>query len=30
MGLPKINAPKYRMTIPSSSKEVEFRPYLVR
>jgi len=30
MGLPKINAPKYRMTIPSSGKEVEFRPYLVR
>jgi len=30
MALPKINAPKYRMTIPSTGKEVNFRPYLVR
>lgn len=30
MALPIINAPKYRMTIPSTKKEIQFRPYLVK
>ena len=31
MGLPVLNdTPKYEMTIPSSSKKVRYRPYLVR
>lgn len=31
MALPKLNSdPKYRVTIPSSGKEVSFRPYLVK
>ena len=30
MALPKLNTPKYTMTIPSTGFEVEYRPYLVR
>jgi DNA-directed RNA polymerase subunit M/transcription elongation factor TFIIS len=30
MGLPKLNTPTYTMTIPSSKKEVKYRPYLVK
>ncbi len=31
MALPKLNSdPKYKVTIPSSGKEVSFRPYLVK
>lgn len=30
MALPKLNAPKYTMTIPSTGFDVEYRPYLVR
>ena len=30
MALPKMNAPLYNVTIPSSKKEVRFRPFLVK
>ena len=30
MALPKMNAPLYNVTIPSSKKEVKFRPFLVK
>ena len=30
MPLPKIEVPKYELTIPSSGKKVKFRPFLVR
>jgi hypothetical protein len=30
MPLPKIEVPKYELTIPSSGKQVKFRPFLVR
>jgi hypothetical protein len=30
MALPKINTPKYELTIPSTGKSIEYRPYLVR
>ena len=30
MALPKMNAPLYNATIPSSKKEVKFRPFLVK
>lgn len=30
MALPKLNTPKYELTVPSSGKEVSFRPYLVK
>lgn len=30
MALPKLNAPKYELTIPSTGKRVEFRPYTVK
>jgi len=30
MSLPKINAPRYKTTLPDSKVEVEYRPYLVR
>lgn len=30
MALPKLNTPKYTMTIPSTGLSVEYRPYLVR
>lgn len=30
MALPKIETPKYRLTVPSTDVQVEFRPYLVK
>ena len=30
MGLPQVNAPEYRLTIPSTDKELKFRPFLVK
>ena len=30
MGLPKVNTPEYRLTIPSTDKEIKFRPFLVQ
>jgi hypothetical protein len=30
MALPKLNTPKYNLNVPSSGKDVEYRPYLVR
>jgi hypothetical protein len=30
MALPKLNTPKYELAIPSTGKEVKFRPYLVK
>lgn len=30
MALPRVNAPKYELTIPSSGKKVQYRPYLVK
>jgi hypothetical protein len=30
MALPKIETPKYRLTVPSTQEEVDFRPYLVK
>ena len=30
MGLPKLETPKYKCTIPSTGKSIEFRPYLVK
>ena len=30
MALPKLNTPTYTMTIPSSKKDVKYRPYLVK
>ena len=30
MGLPKIAVPEYSLTIPSSGKEVKYRPFLVK
>ena len=30
MGLPKVNTPEYRLTIPSTDKEIRFRPFLVQ
>lgn len=30
MALPKLNAPKYTMVIPSKMEEISFRPYLVK
>ena len=30
MALPKISTPKYELTIPSTGKSIEYRPYLVR
>ena len=30
MALPKLNAPKYTMTVPSTKVTVDYRPYLVK
>ena len=30
MGLPKVNTPEYRLTIPSTDKEIRFRHFLVQ
>lgn len=30
MALPKLDTPKYKMTIPSTGETIEYRPYLVR
>ena len=30
MSLPQINAPKYRLNIPSTDEEIEYRPFLVK
>lgn len=30
MGLPKLNTPTYELTVPSTSKTVSYRPYLVK
>ena len=30
MALPKLEVPKYMMTVPSTGNEIEFRPFLVR
>jgi hypothetical protein len=30
MGLPTITVPQYTLTIPSSGKEVKYRPFLVK
>ena len=30
MALPKLESPKYDMTVPSTGNEIEFRPFLVR
>ena len=30
MSLPKINAPEYRLTIPSTDEEIRYRPFLVK
>lgn len=30
MALPKINAPKYTLTVPSTGKEYQYRPFLVK
>tara|TARA_B110000902_G_C14273627_1_gene574141 strand:- start:519 stop:1220 length:702 start_codon:yes stop_codon:yes gene_type:complete len=30
MALPKLSTPKYHATVPSTGKDVEFRPYLVK
>ena len=30
MSLPKINAPEYRLTVPSTDEEITYRPFLVR
>jgi len=30
MALPKLNTPKYNLNIPSTGKEITYRPYLVR
>lgn len=30
MALPRVNAPKYELTIPSTGKKVTYRPYLVK
>ena len=28
MALPQINTPRYRLNIPSTDEEIEFRPFL--
>lgn len=30
MALPKLNAPKYEMTVPSTGEKISYRPYLVK
>ena len=30
MSLPKINAPEYRLTVPSTDEEITYRPFLVK
>jgi len=30
MSLPKINAPTYELTLPSSDRKVKYRPFLVK
>ncbi len=30
MALPRVNAPKYELTVPSTGKKVQYRPYLVK
>ena len=30
MSLPKINAPEYRLKVPSSDEEIKYRPFLVK
>ena len=30
MSLPKINAPEYRLNIPSTDEEITYRPFLVK
>ena len=30
MSLPQVNAPVHRLKIPSSDKEIKFRPFLVK
>ena len=30
MGLPTITVPKYRLTLPSSGKEIKYRPFLIK
>ena len=30
MALPKLNAPKYKMKLPSDGRTVNFRPFLVK
>ena len=30
MSLPKINAPSYRLTVPSTDEEIRYRPFLVK
>ena len=30
MALPQINTPRYRLNIPSTDEEIEFRPFLVK
>ena len=30
MSLPKINAPEYRLNVPSSDEEIRYRPFLVK
>ena len=30
MALPKLETPKYKCTVPSTGKEIEYRPYLVK
>jgi len=30
MSLPKINAPEYRLVVPSSDEEIKYRPFLVK
>ena len=30
MALPKINAPEYRLNVPSTDEEITYRPFLVK
>ncbi len=30
MGLPKINAPEYELTLPSTEEKIKYRPFLVK
>ena len=30
MGLPTITVPQYTLTVPSSGKEIKYRPFLVK